>query len=147
MRRGCRIRKALDLAPVGRPVAGKHFEPGVGDRFKFAYEPDVGDIAGDHNRIDAAVAKIGERPFKRLRIVAFRKRPSIRGKFHVHLAHHAEFKPRASAARRRSHHPAPGSESRAREHSGNKITPFYHIHTSLRLTTFLPTFLKKLFTW
>jgi hypothetical protein len=48
----------------------------------------------------------------------------------MHIAHHAEFKSSASAARKRSHQPAPGSESRARKHSGNKITPLYHIYAS-----------------
>ena len=130
--------KTLDLSPVGGSVVREYFKPGVRDGFQFTHKTDVGDIAGDHDRINSAIAEISERPLQRLSAVAFREGTPVSGKLHMNVAHHSELQQRSAAADENRRSPASGRKSRAGEHPGDKITPLYHICTSQMRPAALP---------
>ena len=80
----------LDVASVGRLVVREHLEPGGDHELKLVDEPLVGDVAHDHDGVDALVAEPLEGVDQRRGVVVLGEALARLAQTHVDVAHDTE---------------------------------------------------------
>jgi hypothetical protein len=96
----------LHMPPVRSAVAGEYALPVGSDILKVGNEPEIDDIAADHDRIDAVVAEILERVAERL---------AVGVPYYVHIADYAELEFRSFAGTEQRRRPQKSASAESAE--------------------------------